>query len=601
MSLFLALPAAHAQQLPPGWTAVPCDANGNTANGSASLTGTQSGSVTRTGAYKDIEGFIRANPNYYLTGNYESTAAYYLTPAFLNDGSTVATSVIEAGSSSDLGSMEGLDAYNYYSYGGEYGFFNPPPGAPYPSFGEPIMGSLKTTVSGTLTAYYKCVWQGRGTQPAYPDHLDLKIQTTVRTGGGVNYGASGLTSGMTATANASDSYGETNSASIASPTDVSPASVLGSHLVRASVDPGTGIAQASVSGSTQMMVDNEVQFTDNPGRGTYYNPTVVRANASVSAQSQIDSRDVTINRDGTRSPGKVYSPDGQLHGEYVDASGVGHGETTYSYFLGPPGGSSPTRQPNWQSFHPTFSGAWSQINNGNLLAPGTIPNVTWTWIPNESDDTQYLGKCEMPDSAITYYTNGTSSGKSAGSKPYPVTYTAGDNGDQAKATATYSLVVHDQWDNLRLDPAHPFDVVDQINLVQANGVNYPPHLNLDYTKDAPVGPLTLAVTVGTQFVLGLTGSFKLADFFTLGGSFTASASLSFAANQTITGPTIPPRCYTQLTQEVHYHINHWLTDHYLPSGYDATYTQLIAAPGALPIILYWGHPIQLAGSGLGGA
>ena len=123
--LSLTLCPAYAQGLPAGWTAVSCDASGNPlpqySNG---ITGTQSGSVTRTGTYDAIEKYVTANPDAYDTGNYEESAAYYLRPLFLNDGSTVAASAIDAGSSSDLGSTYGMQALNYPSYGNP-GFFRP--------------------------------------------------------------------------------------------------------------------------------------------------------------------------------------------------------------------------------------------------------------------------------------------------------------------------------------------------------------------------------------------------------------------------------------------------------------------------------------------
>ena len=310
---------------------------------------------------------------------------------------------------------------------------------------------------------------------------------------------------------------------------------------------------------------------------------------SVRLNVVLDTRSINIVRDGARTLGKVYSPDGQLHGEYVDASGGGHGETVYS-----------AQPPNWQNFHVNFFGSWSQKPSDNILSTGTIPDVAWAWTPNESEDTWYTGKCEMPNSNITYNADGTESGKAASPTTYPVTYTATDNGDGAKASAAYTLVVHEQWDNLRLDPAHPFDVVDNTNPVQINGQNYPVQMNLDYNTPAPVGPLTLGGTIGLQFSAQLNGSFKLSDFFTLGGNFTATGSIAVTANQAITSAPIPPRCYIQLMYEVHYHTNHWLTDHYLPSGYDFTYTQLIDDQKDAVTSLYWGHPIQLAGSGLGG-
>ena len=365
------------------------------------------------------------------------------------------------------------------------------------------------------------------------------------------------------------------------------ASSTGSHLTHLTVPPG----QTSISLPSRAL---SAMLPNTPGTGDTRVPSEL-----LSYTVQIDTRSVTITRSNARSPGIVYSPDNQPHGEYVDASGVGHGETIYSSLSG---SSSPTLDPNWQFFDSTLVGNWTQKTAYDLLGQptGTEPDVTWAWSPAESEDTIDSGKCEMPKGGITYDDNGNSSGTAASTIPYSVAYGATDNGNGATATAAYVLTLHEQWDNLRLDPAHPFDVVDNINLVQINGQNYPVQINPDYSSPMPIGPLTIGGTVGLQFSAQLNGSFKLSDFFTLGGNFTATGSIAVTANQSITGPAIPPRCYVQLTYEVHYHTNHWLTDHYLPSGYDATYTQLIDDQKDAVTSLFWAHPIQLAGSGLGG-
>ncbi len=292
VSLFSLAPRpAQAQALPPGWSAVPCDATGDT-SGVTGFQGTQTGTLTRTGTYKDINDFILANPDYYNDGSYETAAAFYIRPAYLNAdaGAAAPVNAIGVGSNSDPGSMYGMQALNYFNTPGLGGVFDAPG---YNN--EAVFGTLATDVSAGLTVYFKCVWQGSGPQPAYPAAMSLKVTTTVTTTGNVNYRNSGLTSGLTATANASDSLGDSSSVLVTSPSDASPPPLVTSYIVHASIDSGTGIASYGFSGTAQMMVDNEVQYTDAPyGRGTYIHQATVNANAMITAQAAPDSRMVTI-------------------------------------------------------------------------------------------------------------------------------------------------------------------------------------------------------------------------------------------------------------------------------------------------------------------
>ena len=579
--------APRPAQAQGSWYGFPCDSQGNPLpnntynNGFYTLYGPQSGTASNTYPLPMINAAL-AYPSLY--GDY----LYAATPSSYSGLGLSPHAVSVPGTANFPNDRVGAETPGFAfagNYGGNGEGSYSVDAAHGGSRSGPIIGSVTADLSGQLVGYFKMYWSGSGTPTAYADFL---VSTSLYAQASVSYGGSQLPSGLSASATASDgAFNETASASAGSGASSGGVpQVSGRHLVQAAVDPKTGIAEVYVTGKTHWVLSNMVPYAT--GGATW-----ASGGSLVEAGAIPDSREITLYQDGARSPGKVYSPDGQLHGEYVDASGVGHGETTYS--------TQQPNQPNWQYFHPTFLGKWTQKNATNLLgSSGTVPDVTWSWSPNESEDTWDTGKCEMPNSGISYNSDGTSSGKSAGPVAYPVTYTATDNGDHATAAASYALTVHDQWDNLRLDPSHPFDAVDILNPVQINGVNYPLQVNLDYTKTQPVGPLTLAVTIATQLSFQPSGTFKLSNFLTLGGSFTASASVSFAANQTVTGPAIPPRCYVQLMYEVHYHKNHWFVDHYLTSGYDNTYMQLIDAKGA-DAFLEWGHPIQLTGSGLGGA
>ncbi len=296
---------AQAQALPSGWTAVPCDATGNT-SGITGFQGTQSGTINRSSTYKDIYNFIASDPSYFDDGSYDTAASYLLDPTYLDDGSTVATGSIGVETNSDYGSEEGMWARNFdYDQGITDGFLSAPG---YNS--EAINGSQATTVSGSLNVYYKCVWQGSGPQPAYPTSMSLLTAITLIATGDVDYANSGVTSGLTATANASDSLGDSLSASVSSPTDASPPPLTKYYLVQAPIDSGTGIATTGFSGTAQMTVNNTLPYSDAPaGRGSYTHQTVVNANALVTATAVPTSASLQAHSTvDTSAPGNPWDP-----------------------------------------------------------------------------------------------------------------------------------------------------------------------------------------------------------------------------------------------------------------------------------------------------
>lgn len=364
----------------------------------------------------------------------------------------------------------------------------------------------------------------------------------------------------------------------------------GKHLIQVGVTRGAdGVYRA-------VLPPRHLAASGTKGSGSWLTTVPIAYTA------QPDNRRVEIARGGGKPA--FIGNDGKRHGEWTEPGGTMHGETTYSFLYGSQSGNpAPKLSSNWVYFASALYGRWTKriVYDSSGQISGYSPDVAWSWSPAESDDTINSAKCQMPQSGITYYDNGSSSGSAAGPIDYPVTYTATDNGDGATATVSYILSVHDQWENLRLDPTHPYDPVDINDLVKVAGSNYPAQINPDYEHDAPVGPLSVGATVGFQFSAQLNGTFKISDFFTLGGNFTATGSASVTANQSITGPPIPARCYIQLRYEIHYHRNHWLTDHYAPDGFDQTYEEDIDDQKDAVSSIYWGHPIELAGSGLDGA
>jgi hypothetical protein len=80
---------------------------------------------------------------------------------------------------------------------------------------------------------------------------------------------------------------------------------------------------------------------------------------------------------------------------------------------------------------------------------------------------------------------------------------------------------------------------------------------------------------------------------TLGVTFTPSVSVS--ASVAIGTPVVlPPRTWSKPQYRVHYRRNHYLVDHYLPQGFDATYPQV--ADGPAQVNFRWAHALPLDSS-----
>jgi len=552
----------------PGWSVTDQAGNPIPANGDGSgypLKGTLTGSCTFTGAYQDALA-AGQKPNAPIGYPFNPNPANY--QGWLFKG----------------GASSPDDTYNPYAVwtmvsasncatntwgGGLTGYLS--------DYGnENINGSLTVNVGGTLWAIFQS-----SDPPHAPDHINVLLSTSVsadvssNTFGGPPQG--GLTGSVTAT---DSTFSETASA----PGGVSQ--VTGRHLLRVAVDPKTGQAPVSLGGNVKATASNSVaygEFGYLPGTMYYgYSQTngsaAANASGAISATAQIDSRDLTLYRDGAK-PGFIGN-DGLQHGDWTDSSGTTHGETTYSYRVD----QNPTI--NKQFLHPRFVGSWN------------LPPASWQWdtysqVPRQWDSAEYdilLGNVS--------YVNGDAVGTVDAPYTYNLSYTATDS-DGATATANYVLTAHYQWENKRLDPANPFDVIDHDDLVSVNGQIYPAQENDDYTERQPVGALTIGFNLTLALSAQLNGSFKISDFFTLGGNFQPSISISGSVSQAVVGDEIPPRCYIQLKWHTHYHKNHWLTDHYTPAGFDASYLQLIDGDVTYNS-LHWGHPIRLDDSGLGG-
>jgi len=319
----LLMPSAQAQGPSGGWTAVPCDASGN----------------------------ILSNPSYnndgYVMGGTESGKDSTTCPLF-HSYDTASTSYNNTPVPSGIG--------NYGSGGNEALVTN---GSDYFWYGQvygtntyaTLNGTETVDLSGQLVYYFKEVWQGSGapTTPI-PDHIDLRLKTTVSAFAYVDYGSSGQTSGLSAQASASDGdpFNERATASVSTP-DASVLSryVEGSHLVRASVSGG--IATVYLNGQTHMEADNTVPYgvlsypmPSDPSyvQGTVTNgSTQARSNSLVAGSVRQDSREVkiscpTIETSYYKANVDAQHPDGQWSHMPDPVSGAMSGDSVVVYTAG---------------------------------------------------------------------------------------------------------------------------------------------------------------------------------------------------------------------------------------------------------------------------
>ncbi len=316
---------------------------------------------------------------------------------------------------------------------------------------------------------------------------------------------------------------------------------------------------------------------------------------------EIDSRAVSISRTEASLPGVILSPDGQPHGEYVDADGTGHGETIYSYVddeTNDGTGSSEQDCGNWLTFSSNFTGSWSQKIYTTELNGQTNSytdyDVTWSWYPSESNDTLHTGLWKMPYGGMNI-DNGNWVGTPSPAVPGYITYTATDNENPATATAAYDVTVHEPWDNKR--NANPATTAhSQINYAVG-------------TDGFPIGvgnttgqPQAAAPTVGLSITTSVTLGFNFSPTFSvgwaqaLGIAVNLGGTLSATVNVTDPGPELQPQ-----QEAFPYVLTSWTTDHYWvdnysSSGYVGTPVESADDPNSGTHLLCWTTPQPISQS-----
>jgi len=283
-SLLALAPAARAQGSGGRWVPVPCDANG----------GPPPSGVHFTDEYFPLYG----TETWTTTSTYfpATTSAAQTASVFggIGDGANTGNYP----SSARAENSDGMSPLHWW-YSTEDHYSRTPGQTGY------INGSVTVDIQGDLHAYYKLEWQSpfasAPTSPR-PDHINLLLRTVVSAYVEFDYFSSGLQSGLSGTATATDGlpFGETASAGAAG----GPGSVVGSHLVRAAVDPATGIAQVFVGGNLRWDATNLVRYgtLDYPVAGypnyitgqTTYGETRAQASSGITARVRPDDREVAI-------------------------------------------------------------------------------------------------------------------------------------------------------------------------------------------------------------------------------------------------------------------------------------------------------------------
>jgi len=303
LSFLLALGPAQAQGYG-GWSVEPCNAQGNPINaypdnqGYYIMNGTESVQVQNTYPAPLLAAVL--DDNY---SNFAACSPLASTPDGPIPG-TVLYQGISGWADAYNNEMNGSGNFSsMYTYDVDQSYGSPNTGL--------LNGSVTTTLSGQLFYYFKEVWQGQGAPTTVmPDHIDLLLKTTLTATAAVGYNASTQTSGLSASATASDGspFNETASASAGDAGGSSGVpSVVGYHLVRASVDSGTGIAEVYVNGTGTAAASDTVAYgtfsaessmEDRPTNGS----ATAGADSAVAAVVKQDSREVGISCPDIDSP-----------------------------------------------------------------------------------------------------------------------------------------------------------------------------------------------------------------------------------------------------------------------------------------------------------
>lgn len=239
---------------------------------------------------------------------------------------------------------------------------------------------------------------------------------------------------------------------------------------------GRGVVTVAIAGTLHAQAVNPVSYATfygiyggEPDYDAPWYPATAQATSTLTATAQQDTRAVTISAsvDPTHTKTPLLDASGNqtidANGDpnytaapnVADPNGTMHGDTIYSYhsYIGTSqNGDLPQDSPewNWIYFTPHFVGGWhwkagTNHNQDSITVPNVVNPDTWSWSPNESEDTWDYGKCSMSWATNYSETNGIPTGQDAPTvyNGSGVVYAATDNTDGASITAKYIMTVHD--------------------------------------------------------------------------------------------------------------------------------------------------------------
>ena len=427
----------------------------------------------------------------------------------------------------------------------------------------PWNGSQSVDIKGHLEAD----WVYIGPPPA-PPYVDIQATTQQEADATADYGLSLVFSGVSATATANDGLGGVITATAAPHLTLLPYSF--GDAVYLPLQSYYHWRVPVVGGKARVVVNGHVSGTASDGiaYGDYigYNAstptnggTVATSDSTLAGTMQHDDRAVTISADVDTTSKKVPlldaagnqttdangDPNYTTASNAADLNGTMHGDTIYSYHFytdytqnsGDGGGSVyDALLWNWIDFHPNYTGNWHYKqgithNGDSVIVPNVVAPDTWSWSPNESEDTWDYGKCSMP--WATNYSETDTTGPTGQDAPqeYDVQYSATDNTDGANAIAKYIMTVHDPYEHNY--PDHTAYVLNHFRPVPG-----PAYSRASYDNEA----LTVNVTNGDSWTV--TGSINcplaMAKWVAsaIGLTFQVSRQYSFSAGvvQTVTSP-----------------------------------------------------------------
>ena len=497
LSLFSLLAASAQAQNNTGGNIAVQDQQGNAIylnqDGSGyPLKGPLTGTYSLSGTYPSVLAAAqKPNPTYDYSSFTPNPSSYQFW--LFNSGSTPPGGGYDpyhiwtnAAATNDVGVSGGVSGYENIPGGGSFS----------------VNGSVTANVGGTLWAIFQ--WSdpspasyyaaAHATPPPMPKYLDILLSTAVNASATASpYGSPSTTSGLSASAVGGDSLNEKSQATFpALPTDV--LLVTGKHLLRVPVDPATGKAPVSLSGTTTASATDSVlygAFVNYPGTSYQYyqqtnGPTNAMASAYIGGVARLDDREVIIQSNlgqtfhkgvnASRVP-NVRQSDGTMTDDTISAGKPEPSSGGYDY-----GGGSDfpiiyqaVPIGNWGA---NSSYTWSNIATQWITSPATTLHGTFN--PNP-----------ISPLYVTYYDTPSSLPGAPGTTDN-VRILLTDGQDGATAVANYNLKFHKEYENIAplTDTTQNgvWEIVSPFAVSGPNGGPFPLQINASVSVVVDVTP-----------------------------------------------------------------------------------------------------------------